>query len=167
MSHKALRLPRSTSLRLIVLTAGIAAVLALSLLAVRNFHSRAWERFLRGPFQGQKFDGAVELPPASQIPLPGDQALEVHQHDGSEWPILALRSANGRVEWAYVLRPELRLTDGSVQNPYVRAVQLVSIRRSPAGFKVIFRCRWGRGGDEKGIIYLSSDLLFKGFSLAW
>ena len=124
-----------------------------------------WERTLAGPFQGEPFNGQLATQPASSLQLPPKFVLGIYWNGATNDPIVCLRETKGTFLWARVLVPRL---EGQPQpSGRITTLTLKEIKPAKDGFKVMVSCDWTGGGKEGGIIYLSTNYIFRSFALSW
>jgi len=148
---------------------GIAlVVLVVCINAFKRSASQHWERTLAGPFLGTNYTGEIAGEPISSLKLSDQATLQVFRVSASDNPVLCLRNELSHSNtWCRLLVPEQVKSNGTLQRGKIHNISLQSCISTESGYKVRVLCDWVWGGQEGGLIYLSSDYSFTGFALGW
>jgi hypothetical protein len=154
--------PRKRTLTIIV--SGTLLIL-LAYFGARRVQQAGWERFLI-PFQGEPFVGEIQGSPASSLQLTDGYSLHLFKQ-GTNDPVLVMRSPTGSNLWQQALTPENTGSDGSKRRGLIHDLDFKFVKRYADGQKIYVSCDWYWGGKESGIIYIGLDHTFKSFALSW
>jgi hypothetical protein len=149
---------------LAIITSGTLLVL-LAYLGARRVQQGAWERFLI-PFQGEPFVGEIQGSPASSLQLADGYSLSLFRQ-GTNHPVLVMRSPTGSNLWKQALIPQNAASDGSIRRGLIHDMDLKFAKHYRDGQKIFVSCDWYWGGQEGGIIYIGPDQTYKSFALSW
>jgi hypothetical protein len=137
----------------------VAAVAVLALILFASV-SGFWEATLKGPYQGSEVYSTSNLSSRAAISLRGGAKLVAFEAEG-EATIVSLKNPNGEVVWSRSLVTE------TANRTKIQNVSFLGSRLSDTGVKIEISCKWEGGDKEKGMLYLTPDLKFSGFSVSW
>lgn len=148
-----------------IAVAAFAIISGLKLMEKARFS--AWERMLKGPYQGAE-TSALETGNNLSLSLANGATLTLFE-DADQVTVLWFKDASGKSRWARLLIAEEQSKEGNgtTIRTKLRNVSFQEVKEAKDGLKVVFICDWDWGGREQGVFYLSPELDFRGFAVGW
>ncbi len=140
----------------------VSGLLIIAAIAVVNELGWHWGALAQqGPFLGEAYAGNISGKASSRMILADQVVLRVYELEPGSASLLCL-DAPGK---SWIIRMIAHYPDDPDQSYSIRKVDLVAVRQSESGYKVLYSADWDFSGEESGMIFLTDTFDLKHFTL--